>query len=368
MKRRLIEFTGLLLVLGFFGLLVVASGIVPIKASSGHWGITRAFLTLAMRRSVETHTIGVRVPELDDPSLVLRGAGHYDRACQVCHGAPGERAATITAQLTPEPPYLPDVVPLWDPAELFYIVKHGIKMTGMPAWPALEREDEVWAMVAFLVRLPGMSPEEYQRLTWGEVPDTSEELGLERLGAPPSRVVETCRQCHGPRGLGRGTGAFPRIAGQSPAYLAGALAAYAAGERPSAIMESVAAALDEETMLELARHYGEEVVTLSGALAEPALLEQGVRIAEEGIPRRKVPACTDCHGPTDRPRNPNYPALGGQYADYLALQLRLFREEKRGGSKYAHIMREVVHRLEPEEAAAVAAWYASLPWESVDRR
>lgn len=365
MKRRLVELGALLLVLGFLGLLLVASGIVPIKASSGHWSITRAVLTFAMRRSVETRSIGTRVPDLGDASLVLRGAGHYDRGCQPCHGAPGERASLITDQLTPRPPYLPDVVPLWEPAELFQIVRHGIKMTGMPAWPAIDRQDEVWAMVAFLVRLPAMDPVEYRRLTWGELPDTAESLGLERTGGPPRQLVETCGQCHGRHGLGRGAGAFPRIAGQSPTYLAAALAAYADGARSSGIMQPVAAALDQETLMALALHYGQATVAVPGAAGDAALLQRGERIAREGIPRRKIPSCVHCHGPGDPPRNPYYPALAGQYGEYLALQLRLFREEGRGGSEYAHIMREVVHSLEPDEAEAVAAWYASLPWQTV---
>lgn len=381
MKRRLIELTALLLLLGFLGLLVVASGVVPVRASSGHWPITRAFLEFAMRRSVETHSIGTRVPDLDDDALVLRGAGHYDRGCQPCHGAPGVDGSVVTSELTPRPPYLSQEVQKWEPAELFQIVKHGLKMTGMPAWPARERDDEVWAVVAFLLRLPGLDAEEYRMLARGEAPDTAghtvsldgaADLELGRIATSTDRVVEVCGRCHGRNGLGRGPGAFPRIAGQRPAYLAATLEAYANGERHSGIMQPVAAALDEGTRLSIARHYGaaaggvvtegREAGRIDPAGMEP-VIDRGERIAREGVPARKVPSCVACHGPGATPRNPYYPALAGQYDDYLALQLRLFREGRRGGTEYARIMRKVVHSLEADEAEAVAAWYGSLPWE-----
>ncbi len=367
MKRRLIELTAFLLVVGFLGVIVVASGVVPVKASSGHWPITRALLSFAMRRSVETHAARIEVPDLSDDGLVLRGAGQYDRACQPCHGAPGERPSVVLQELTPVPPYLPDAITLWEPAELFEIVKHGVKMTGMPAWPALQRDDEVWAMVAFLTLLPDMEAEKYRELAWGAASDTAEALGAERMAGVPAQVAATCAQCHGPHGLGRGEGAFPRIAGQSAAYLAATIEAYADADRHSGLMQPVSAALDTGTIAALARHYAAATPDGGahqddGTHPDSALLARGKEIAVRGIPERKIPTCTECHGPGVGPRNPFYPALAGQYADYLELQLRLFREERRGGTVYAKIMSKVVHALEEDDARAVALWYASLAW------
>jgi Cytochrome C oxidase, cbb3-type, subunit III len=90
--------------------------------------------------------------------------------------------------MTPPPPYLPPRIPKWEPNELFYIVKHGIKFTGMPAWPALDRDDEVWAMVAFLRQFPKLDADEYRRLAQGEAaPSGAVALLSDLLG--PERVT-----------------------------------------------------------------------------------------------------------------------------------------------------------------------------------
>jgi len=91
-----------------------------------------------------------------------------------------------------------------------------------------------------------------------------------------------------------------------------------------------------------------------------AALRRGKAIATRGVPERKIPSCADCHGPFPTERNPAYPLLAGQYADYLVLQLELFARGERGGSRYAHLMDEVAPKLTPEERRDVALYYASL--------
>jgi cytochrome c553 len=352
--------------LAVVGGLVAASGIVPIKASAGHWPITRWFLSFAMARSVSTYSLPVSTPALDDPALVLKGAGHYDFGCRPCHGSPGQRPPTIALAMTPSPPYLPPAVAGWDPEELFYIVKHGVKFTAMPAWPSLRRDDEVWAMVAFLRTLPRLDATGYRRLVSGDETVGAEVArvpGLPRPRHAPGAVRTSCGPCHGVDGHGRGLGAFPRLAGQRPAYLLGSLEAYARGERQSGIMGPIAAGLGADEMRELSGYYASLPATVAHTVSRPdrAAGDLGETIAQRGLPRRRVPACVACHGPGAGPRNPMYPQLAGQYAEYLALQLRLFKDDRRGGTPYAHIMRMVAARLTPEQVAAVAAYYASLP-------
>ena len=364
MRRKLKRAVVVVLALALTGVIGAASGVIPIQASSGHWSITAWVLHFAMQRSVATHTVGVEVPRLDAPGLALRGAGHYETGCRPCHGSPGDRAPGFARAMTPEAPDLPPRIAEWKPEELFYIVKHGIKFTGMPAWPSQQRDDEVWGMVAFLQTLPALDAEGYRRLVHGEA--ASIPPGASRV---PSAIAAGCGRCHGIDGLGRGEGAFPKLAGQSRAYLVGAMQAYARGERHSGTMQPLAAELTPSELEMLATHYGDlpsfaarehEPRTADDASLAPAIA-RGREIATHGIPARRVPSCADCHGPGEGRRNPAYPVLIGQDADYLTLQLELFKEQRRGGSPYAHIMTRVAADLTPGQIRDVALYYASLP-------
>lgn len=346
------------------GFVVVVSGVVPLRASSGHWHATAWLLHFVLRRSVATHTLGVDVPPLDEPWLVLKGAVHYDMNCRGCHGSPEQPHPTTARHMTPRPPNLGEVVPEWGPAELFYVVKHGVKFTGMPAWPSRQRDDEVWAMVAFLLRLPDLDVAAYRELVDRDVPFTDGLAAPLDLPSTPEAAVraaaEMCGRCHGVDGRGRGAPAFPRLAGQRSEYLLAALRAFAGGERQSGIMAPVAASLRPEQMRALALHYeGLEARAVAPA-PDAGTIERGRTIAQRGIPSQRVPSCADCHGPGPVARNPAYPRLAGQYAEYLVLQLELFKEERRGGSAYARLMRPVAGRLTSEQMRDVARYYESL--------
>ena len=348
MKRKLVIGGLGLLALGGVGALVVLSGVIPIKASAGHWAITAWFLDFAKTRSVATHSMGTKVPSLDEPGLAMLGAGHYEGGCRPCHGAPGAARGPIPMAMTPHPPDLSEHAAHFDDAELHYLVLHGIKMTGMPAWPALEREDEVWAVVAFLNEMPQMDHGAYDALVHDEAV----------MDGAPEIVRGVCARCHGFDGLGRGAQRIPRLAGQRPVYLAKSLEAYARGNRHSGIMEPIAAALSGEQ--------ARAAVDWYASLPPPPPSrrggdERGAEIAERGIPERDIPSCTDCHGPGHEPRHPAYPWIAGQPAWYLEKQLELFGARSRGGTEYADIMQNVTaHQLEPDVARSVARYYASL--------
>lgn len=353
-------------VLGVGGLLFAAAGLMPIAASEGHWAVTRAVLQFTMRSSVRRQTLGLQAPPLDDPGLVLKGAGHYAGGCLPCHGAPGEPRALVVRHMTPEPPYLPDGLGTLRDEDLFWIVRHGIKYTAMPAWPTQRREDEVWAMVAFLRELPGMAPADFRELAYGDSVDhpggrAGAHIGL--LGEPLADVLANCERCHGADGMGRGDGAVPRLAGLDPAYLGASLRAFARGDRHSGMMQPVAAALDPPQLVALATHFSALDGPMPAMLRckDPAAVARGGVLAANGDPARKIPACTGCHDPEAADRNPLYPALAGQHHDYLALQLRLFREHRRGGTAYAGLMRAAADRLEDGDIRDLAAYYAAQP-------
>jgi cytochrome c553 len=319
-----------------FVLALPLTGLLDHRARPGAAAIVDWYTQTAARQSIALRSVTTAVPELGDPAMIRRGAGHYQLVCATCHGSPQAPAARFAQDLSPPPPALT----AWRPdARLFQTVKHGIRHTAMPAWPTHMRDDEVWDMVAFLRRLPTMNAEDYAALAIGD--------------AEPG----SCSSCHGANGEGRDN-AFPRLDIQSPQYLADALTAFRDGSRPSGTMMSAARRLTDADIAELAGHFGQQVQV------EPSSdSDLGTRIAREGIVSRDIPACDSCHGPT---RRADFPRLAGQPVDYLRLQLELFQKHgaDRGG-RHAAIMAEVIedaleegpHRLEPEELDAVARHY-----------
>lgn len=332
----------------------VLSGIISLKASTGHWAVTSWMLDLAKRRSVATRSLNIDVPPLDDPSLVRLGARHFEIGCQPCHGRPSERPPVVPARMTPHPPALQNQIARWKPNELFYIVKHGIKFTGMPAWPADGRDDEVWAIVAFLRKMPGLTLADYQRLAIGTPIEPLNSSAPEPVEA--ERLARFCDRCHGEPNTQDLASRSPRLRGQQERYLRLALDAYRTGARSSGIMQPIAARLASSEVDVLARTFAGQIADSSVSTGLISVSE-GASIALNGIPSRGVPACVECHVAADR--NPAYPKLEGQHERYLAGQLELFASNRRGGSPYAHIMRNIAVRLTPEEQRLVARYFAS---------
>jgi cytochrome c553 len=345
--------------------LVVVSGVVPIKASSGHWPITARFLDFAKLRSVATYSLTIEAPPLDDEALILRGAAHYESGCYPCHGRPGAGVPPVMSAMTPDPPQLTgDALTRYTPEQLFTIVRHGIKFTGMPAWPVLNREDEVWAVVAFLRRMPALDATAYRRLAYGDPGGgASATPDLSATGQPlPQAVRDSCWRCHGLDGTGRGPGAFPSLTGQRAEYLYASLRAFADRRRFSGIMSGVAATLSDDAMREVAAFYALLPSRQPERAGDPATIERGARIAARGVPDRDIPACAECHGPSDAPKNPMYPRLASQHSRYLAAQLDLLKARRRGGSPNVALMHTFVDRLSTTDIRDVTFYYGSLDW------
>ena len=140
----------------------IYSGLFDIAATTPHYAATHWAMRTVMVESVRSKARGVQVPELDDPEKVHAGFQNFHAMCVVCHGAPGVEPSEISKGLYPQPPDLAQAAKLWTPAELFVIIKYGIKMSGMPAWEQSHSGDEIWSLVAFLKVLPTMSVDEYQ--------------------------------------------------------------------------------------------------------------------------------------------------------------------------------------------------------------
>jgi cytochrome c553 len=263
--------------------------------------------------------------------------------------------------MTPVPPGLYDVYRDFTPNQLFWIVRNGIKMTAMPAWPALRRDDEVWDMVAFLEHLPAYKTADYAALSGatsatflaGPLPTAAVHAG--------SIAPADCARCHGADGNGR-EGAYPHLAGLSRTYIEQSLLAFRNGSRPSGFMQPVAAALSDSDIEQAATFFSQQPRRADKpATADPALLKDGQTLVEGGAGVDKGAACFSCHTPDPDKRSAAIPQLTGQPADYLMTQLRLFRGGVRSGTPAAKAMAKVAHNLTDHQIEAVSAYLASLP-------
>ena len=150
------------LIVGIFaGLAVIYSGVYNVAASQKDPPVVKWLLEKTAERSVKRHAKDIVAPSLTDSALISRGFREYDQRCAGCHGAPGVSRRDMSRGLNPEPPSLVTVLDEWTPAELFWITKNGIRMTGMPGFGHVRSDDELWSIVAFLRTLPDMEPDEY---------------------------------------------------------------------------------------------------------------------------------------------------------------------------------------------------------------
>ncbi|MGB7932011.1 MAG: cytochrome c, partial [Gammaproteobacteria bacterium] len=146
------------------GVVVMLSGVINVAATNPHHPVTRFILSTTMDNSVRAHARGITAPPLDDARMVMEGFRHYREMCVECHLAPGITSTEISEGLMPRPPRLQDEVEEWKPEELFWVTKNGVKMSGMPAWGPTHSDAKIWAIVAFLEKLPHMTAEQYQEM------------------------------------------------------------------------------------------------------------------------------------------------------------------------------------------------------------
>jgi len=142
----------------------IASGFYDVAADAPHTALVARVIAYAREQSIETRTSAIKAPPLNDPKMIAEGAEHYAAMCTGCHLAPGRRENEMRAGLNPKPPVLA-ALPPDDPPEQFWIIKHGIKMTAMPAWGRTHSDEDIWNLVAFLQKLPRISPAQYRELT-----------------------------------------------------------------------------------------------------------------------------------------------------------------------------------------------------------
>ena len=175
-RRRWFALVGgaLLAVIGGASLLVYA-GIYNVAADIPHTQPVFWLMTTVRERSIAVRAAGAVVPpDLADPKRIAAGAGQYAEMCSGCHLAPGMKRTEISQGLYPRAPELRRGSRL-TPAEEFWVVKHGVKMTGMPAWGVTHNDELLWDVVAFLRKLPELTADQYQTLV-KSAPKTHDEM------------------------------------------------------------------------------------------------------------------------------------------------------------------------------------------------
>lgn len=327
MRRTLLTFA----VLGALGLAgagaVVGFGLYNVSAQAGHWPGVSWVLHTTFRNSVKLRAPAPsEVPDLTDPDLIALGAGHYASACATCHAGPDTHRTATMAAMVPSPPPIERAVQDWEPNHLFWIVQNGIKMSGMPPWPAKDRDDEVWAVVAYLAAVQE---------------DSAPDLTLD-----PESAQAYCATCHGPV-----DGQVPRLDIHPPEYIEEQLTAYLSRQRPSGIMAQAATEVAPEDYAALAAHFASAADDAPPA-SDPDLVAAGEALAAQGT--RDVPACLACHAPVEGPaKGPN---LDGQHAEFTEVQLKLWRDEVLTDSA---LMSAAARDLTDADIAALAAYFAS---------
>ena len=180
-----------------------------------------------------------------------------------------------------------------------------------------------------------------------------------------------CQTCHGPAGEGIAQAGFPRLAGLGARYLQRQLDAFAGGTRVNDVMMPIAKALSVADRAEVSAYYAAlpapaapaaalPTASASAPAAAPASASVGATLATRGRWADKLPACEQCHGPGGRGVGPDFPALAGQSATYLANQLTAWQTGARPPGPMG-LMAVVAKKLSDAEVRAVSDHYASLP-------
>jgi mono/diheme cytochrome c family protein len=141
---------------------VAYSGIFDVSAAVAEPAWRAKLFETVKDRSIDRRVAALpAAPPLGDPQLIRAGFVHFSEMCVGCHGAPGVPKSEIGMGLNPDPPDLAHEGAEQAPARLFWVLKNGIKMTGMPAFGMTHTDEQIWSMVAFLKQLPKLSPQQY---------------------------------------------------------------------------------------------------------------------------------------------------------------------------------------------------------------
>ncbi len=212
-KQLLLHAFAALAMLGAFTAVGAASvvyfGWYNVAAVAQHTLPVYKVLDTALRQAIRQRAKHIDPPPLEDPALIDRGFVHFHRKCVPCHGAPGIAPEDAGQGMLPLPTNLVESARNLTAAEIFWVLKNGIKMTGMPAWQFRFGDDDLWAIVAFVKRLPDLSPRDYQAMERALAEKRFVPIPAAGEGGDPKRgkvalLQYACATCHFIPGVPKG--------------------------------------------------------------------------------------------------------------------------------------------------------------------
>jgi mono/diheme cytochrome c family protein len=161
-----IAVAGILAALAGGGALFISSGVYNIGADDHHTKLVLTLIEQLRDHSIAARSNSIEAHYAEDPQSIAAGAQRYAALCVGCHLAPGVTKSDIRQGLYPHPPNLAQE-DLQQAQRAFWIVKHGIKMSAMPAWGRTLDDAAIWDIISFIRKMPAMTPENYQDLARG---------------------------------------------------------------------------------------------------------------------------------------------------------------------------------------------------------
>jgi quinohemoprotein ethanol dehydrogenase len=279
---------------------------------------------------------------------VAAGKGLFDQFCSVCHGE-----AAVGGGVVPDLRGSPFIaVDAW-----FSVVLDGaLQQGGMAAFgPVLDRP-KATAIRDYIVH---RANEELAARGSASQHQADPKQGAVIAAQGTAAGAPACAQCHAFTGGSDGSGAFPRIAGQSALYLSRQLRDFGTGVRSNSIMTPIARALSADNIDDVSAYYANtQAQFLPLAKGDPKLVQRGKELAEKGISAKGIPSCGACHGAAGAGELPTVPYLAGQYAHYTGFQLQMWQQGYRRNSPTT--MTLYAKLLDAQEIAALAAYYQEL--------
>ena len=165
---RFLAFIGALAILGAIAVAIyLFGGFYSVAASGADSELVTWALTHIRTASIARHANDSPPVSFNEPASVQAGAQAFSaRGCTNCHGGPGVKWVKFSEGLHPDPPDLKEIVNERTPQQLFWVIKNGINMTGMPSFGAIDVPDqEIWTIVAFVKKLPSVSDDEFKAWT-----------------------------------------------------------------------------------------------------------------------------------------------------------------------------------------------------------